>query len=100
MLSEMTGKATVTHTQRQYSGNRLAVVLQHVNTNEQIIGRSLLEPDEAMRLPANDEIVFMAGHAPIYCQKIKYYTDPILSERIKITPPATGRNAVMSIVGE
>jgi len=92
LLSEMTGKATVTHTQRQYSGNRLAVVLQHVNTNEQIVGRSLLEPDEAMRLPADDEIVFVAGHPPIYCQKIKYYLDPAFAERIKIKPPATGRN--------
>ncbi len=91
LLSEMCGKATVTHTQRQYSGNRLAVVLQHVNTNEQIVGRSLLEPDECMRLPADDEIVFVAGHSPIYCQKIKYYLDPVFSERIKIKPPETGR---------
>ena len=91
LLSEMCGKATVTHTQRQYSGNRMAVVLQHVNTNEQIVGRSLLEPDEAMRLPADDEIVFVAGQAPIYCQKIKYYLDPTFSERIKVKPPATGR---------
>ncbi len=92
LLSEMTGKATVTHTQRQYSGNRLAVVLQHVNTNEQIVGRSLLEPDEVMRLPADDEIVFVAGHSPIYCQKIKYYLDPAFAECIKIKTPATGRN--------
>lgn len=91
LISKMTGKATVTHTQRQYSGNRLAVVLQHVNTNEQIVGRSLLEPDEAMRLPADDEIVFVAGHPPIYCQKIKYYADPGFAARIKFQPPATGR---------
>ena len=91
VLSDMIGKTTVTHTQRQYSGNRLAVVLQHVNTNEQIVGRSLLEPNEAMRLPDDDEIVFVAGHAPVYCQKIKYYLDPVFAERIKIPPPAPGR---------
>lgn len=91
LVSKMTGKATVMHTQRQYSGNRLAVVLQHVNTNEQIVGRSLLETDEAMRLPADDEIVFMAGHAPIYCQKIKYYADPGFAKRITFQPPPTGR---------
>jgi len=87
LLSKMSGQATVTHTQRQYSGNRLAVVLQHVNTNEQIVQRPLLTPDEAMRLPADDEIVFVAGMAPIYCQKIKYYADPAFAERIKISPP-------------
>ncbi|MHB1098014.1 MAG: type IV secretory system conjugative DNA transfer family protein [Burkholderiales bacterium] len=92
LLSKMSGQATVTHAQRQYSGNRLAVVLQHVNTNEQIVQRPLLTPDEAMRLPAGDEIVFVAGHAPIYCQKIKYYADPAFSERVKIGPPKdTGR---------
>lgn len=95
LLSKMSGQATVTHTQRQYSGNRLAVVLQHVNTNEQIVQRPLLTPDEAMRLPADDEIVFVAGHAPIYCQKIKYYADPAFSERVKIGPPKdTGRGGI------
>ena len=95
LLSKMSGQATVTHAQRQYSGNRLAVVLQHVNTNEQIVQRPLLTPDEAMRLPAGDEIVFVAGHAPIYCQKIKYYADPAFSERVKIGPPKdTGRGGI------
>lgn len=91
-VSEMCGTSTVEHTQRQYSGNRLAVVLQHVNTNEQIVGRPLLTPDECMRLPDNDQLVFVAGHAPIYCQKIKYYADPAFAERIRIKPPTeTGR---------
>lgn len=92
LLSKMVGKATVSHTQRQYSGNRLAVVLQHVNTNEQIVGRSLLEPDEVGRIPGDDELVFVAGHAPIYCQKIKYYADPGFARRITFKPPPTGRN--------
>ncbi|MDE1979632.1 MAG: type IV secretory system conjugative DNA transfer family protein, partial [Betaproteobacteria bacterium] len=65
LLSKMAGTATVEHTQRQYSGNRLAVVLQNVNTNEQIVSRPLLTADECMRLPPEDELVFVAGHAPI-----------------------------------
>ncbi len=93
LLSEMAGQATVTHTQRQYSGNRLAVVLQNVNTNEQIVQRPLLTADECMRLPPEDELVFVAGFAPVYCQKIKYYQDPALAERIKFDPKKvpTGR---------
>ncbi|SCC93178.1 putative Ti-type conjugative transfer system, TraG [Thiomonas sp. X19] len=92
LLSKMVGQATVSHTQRQYSGNRLAVVLQNVNTNEQIVQRPLLTPDECMRLPPDDELVFVAGHAPVYCQKIKYYRDAALAERIKLGPArATGR---------
>ena len=92
LLSKMAGQATVSHTQRQYSGNRLAVVLQNVNTNEQIVQRPLLTPDECMRLPPDDELVFVAGHAPVYCQKIKYYQDAALAERIKLGAAAsTGR---------
>ena len=92
LLSKMAGTATVEHTQRQYSGNRLAVVLQNVNTNEQIVSRPLLTADECMRLPPEDELVFVAGHAPIYAKKIIYYKDPEFAARCAVPPPeATGR---------
>ena len=88
----MAGTATVEHTQRQYSGNRLAVVLQNVNTNEQIVSRPLLTADECMRLPPEDELVFVAGHAPIYAKKIIYYKDPEFAARCAVPPPEeTGR---------
>ena len=92
LLSKMAGTATVEHTQRQYSGNRLAVVLQNVNTNEQIVSRPLLTADECMRLPPDDELVFVAGHAPIYAKKIIYYKDPEFAARCAIAAPEeTGR---------
>ena len=89
LLSDMCGISTVEHTQRQYSGNRLAVLLQNVNTNEQIVQRPLLTADECMRLPPDDEMVFVAGFAPIYCKKIKYYSDAALAERIKLGAAST-----------
>ncbi len=93
LLSKMSGQATVTHTQRQYSGSRLGMMLAHVNAAEQSIERPLLTPDEAMRLPAEEELVFVAGHAPIHCRKIQYYADPAFRERAKIPPPrVTGRS--------
>ncbi|MDR0275554.1 MAG: type IV secretory system conjugative DNA transfer family protein [Burkholderiaceae bacterium] len=84
LLSQMTGKMTVTQTQLQYSGSRLAMMLHNVNTSENTVGRELLTPDECMRLPPDDELVFMAGHSPIYCQKIKYYADQQLYERMQM----------------
>jgi type IV secretion system protein VirD4 len=87
-LSETVGNFTASHTQRQYSGSRLAVLLQHVNTNDQMVSRALLTPEEFMRLPATDEVVFVSGHAPIYCQKIVYYADPVMNKRRGIPPPA------------
>jgi type IV secretion system protein VirD4 len=92
LLSKMSGTATVSHTQNQYSGHRLSPMLGNVNTNEQIVSRPLLTPDECLRLPGDDELVFIAGHSPIYCQKIKYYQDEQLAERIKIgVADTTGR---------
>ena len=94
MLSKMCGQATVTHVQRQYSGNRMHIMLQNVNTNEQIVGRPLLTADECMRLPPDDEIVFVAGHAPLYCQKIKYYADSAMAARTALgVASSTGRSA-------
>ena len=92
VLSKMAGQATVSHIQRQYSGNRISPMLNHVNTNEQIVQRPLLTADECLRLPSDDELVFVAGHSPIYCQKIKYYLDSSLAERIKLgKASSTGR---------
>ena len=84
LLSQMTGKMTVTSQQLQFSGARLSAMLQNVNTSEQVVGRELLTSDECMRLPPADELVFMAGYAPIYCQKIIYYADVQLNERMKV----------------
>ena len=97
-VSDMCGISTVEHTQRQYSGNRLAIMLQNVNTNEQIVQRPLLTPDECMRIPPEDELVFVAGYAPLYCQKIKYYLDPQMAERVRIGPASsTGRGGADAI---
>lgn len=81
LLSKMAGIATVAHTQRSYSGKRLSILMDGVSTNEQIVQRPLLTADETMKLPASDELVFVAGHSPIYAQKIMYYNDARLSER-------------------
>ena len=81
LLAKMSGASTVAHTQRNFSGSRLSVVLNNVSTNEQLSQRPLLTPDETMRLPPADELVFVAGHAPIYCQKIIYYKDSALVKR-------------------
>jgi len=58
-----------------------------VMAGEQETGRPLLTPDEAMRLPDDAALIFVAGHPPIYGQKIRYYQDPVFSERATIPPP-------------
>ncbi len=95
LLSKMSGASTVAHTQRNFSGSRLSVVLNNVSTNEQLSQRPLLTPDETMRLPPADELVFVAGHAPIYCQKIIYYKDPALVKRQMLGAARRIGNAVI-----
>ena len=90
LLSKMAGQATVRHNQRQYSGGRFSLLLHNVNTNEQIVQRPLLTPDECMRLPPDDELIFVAGHAPIYGQKIKYYLDEGFKSRLLKAPDVSG----------
>jgi type IV secretory pathway TraG/TraD family ATPase VirD4 len=98
LLSKMAGSATVRSPTRTYTGNRLNPILLHVMAGSQDTERRLLTPDEAMRLPEEDMLIFCAGHTPIYGRKIRYYRDrqfmvlartppPDLSDRL--APPAT-----------
>ncbi len=92
LLSKLAGQTTVRTEQRSYSGGRLGIrgnVQVSVSESE----RPLLTPDEARRLPPDDALVFVAGHAPIYGRKIKYYADPTFSERSKIALPAPAGDA-------
>jgi type IV secretion system protein VirD4 len=87
LLSKLAGQATVRTEQRSYSGGRLGF-RNNVQISVAETERPLLTPDEARRLPPDDALVFVAGHAPIYGRKIKYFADATFSERAKLPPPA------------
>jgi type IV secretion system protein VirD4 len=87
VLSKMAGQATVRNPTRSYSGSRMGLPM-HVVVADQEVARPLLTADEAMRLPLDDAIVFVAGHAPIYGRKIRYYKDKTFSERAMLPAPA------------
>jgi len=80
LVSEMAGVATVRHEHRTYSGGGTSV-------SEPSMQRPLLTPDEAMRLPEDAALIFVAGHPPVYANKIRYYDDADLNARSKIPPP-------------
>ncbi|HYQ91335.1 MAG TPA: type IV secretory system conjugative DNA transfer family protein, partial [Candidatus Competibacteraceae bacterium] len=89
LLSNLAGRMTVRHTTRTYTGGRLEPALMHLMAAEQDTERPLLTPDEALRLPADDLLIFMAGHAPIYGKKIKYYNDQEFTRRARFPAPPT-----------
>ena len=87
LLSKMAGISTVRNTNRSYSGSRMKPALGSVNVSDSYTQRPLLTPDEVMSLPAEDGLVFMAGHRPIYGKKILYYKDGTFEPRSKMPPP-------------
>jgi len=88
LLSDMAGTMTVHKETRTYTGNRLNPVLMHVMASEQESQRPLLTPDEAMRLPEDASLIFVAGTQPILGTKLRYFHDPTLASRARLPAPA------------
>ena len=87
LLSRMAGDMTVHMEQRSFRGDRFDLVLNKQYVAQQQTQRRLITPDEAMRLPDDDALIFAAGHPPIRATKIRYYEDQVLSERAAEPPP-------------
>jgi type IV secretion system protein VirD4 len=61
--------------------------MSHESLAYQQTRRRLLTPDEAMRLPADDALLFAAGHPPVRATKIRYFEDRLLGARARIPAP-------------
>ncbi|HUG35308.1 MAG TPA: type IV secretory system conjugative DNA transfer family protein [Candidatus Limnocylindrales bacterium] len=92
LLSDMAGSMTVHKETRTYTGNRLNPVLMHVMASEKESQRPLLTPDEAMRLPEDASLIFVAGGQPILGTKFRYFRSPALAARARVpAPPESDR---------
>lgn len=87
LLSKMAGVSTVKKRNVSYSGKRSSWLLGNTSETDVETQRPLLTPDEAMRLPPDDSLIFVAGQNPIYGKKIKYYANAIFDARSKMPPP-------------
>ncbi len=85
-VSDALGTATELRAMKNYAGHRLSPWLGHLMVSRSETPRPLLTPGEVMQLPAGDEIVMVAGVAPIRARKARYFTDPRLAERIGAPP--------------
>jgi type IV secretion system protein VirD4 len=84
-ISDALGIATEQRAMRNYAGHRLAPWLAHVMVSRQETARPLLTQGEVMQLPPADELVMVAGLAPIRASKLRYYEDR--NFRSRIAPP-------------
>jgi type IV secretion system protein VirD4 len=93
-VSDALGTATEMRAMKNYAGHRLNPWLGHLMVSRQETARPLLTPGEVMQLSPMDEIVMVAGTAPIRARKARYYEDRRFTERV-LPPPdpaASGRS--------
>ena len=51
------------------------------------MARPLITPDEAMRLGADEALIFTSGRPAIRAMKLRYYVDPSFKRLAEIAPP-------------
>ena len=85
-VSDALGTATEMRAMKNYAGHRLSPWLGHLMVSRSETARPLMTPGEVMQLPPNDEIVMVAGVAPIRAKKARYFEDRRLAERILPAP--------------
>lgn len=98
-LSKLTGQTTVVKEHLTTSGRRTSALLSQVSRTIQEVQRSLLTPDECLRMPgpvktdsgdiaeAGDMIVYVTGFPAIYGKQTLYFKDPIFQARASIPAP-------------
>jgi type IV secretion system protein VirD4 len=92
-ISDALGTATEMRAMKNYAGHRLSPWLGHLMVSRTETARALLTPGEVMQLPPDQEIVMIAGVAPIRASKARYFTDPRLQARILPPPPPSQADA-------
>jgi type IV secretory pathway TraG/TraD family ATPase VirD4 len=96
-ISDALGQRTIrfeTASRSQHSAWRLKPGTFSAATGEHIQGRSLLTPDEVMRLGPARPIIMIAGEPPWLLDRINYLTDPAYAGRFDPNPmhfPAAAR---------
>ena len=85
-VSDALGTATEMRAMKNYAGHRLSPWLGHLMVSRSETARPLMTPGEVMQLPPDDEIVMVAGVAPIRAKKARYFEDRRLVERILPAP--------------
>jgi hypothetical protein len=89
-ISELMGQSTASKRQRSFSGKGL-LGAKSVSESDQEFARPLMTPDEVLRLPYEDALVFVGGLPPYRGRKLMYYLDSRLASRAGLAPPESAR---------
>ncbi|GMO30228.1 MAG: conjugal transfer protein TraG [Termitinemataceae bacterium] len=94
-VSEYIGKETIWKTNTSNSGSRFSVGLDNVSLSGQEQERSLINPDEVMKLPKDQLILLNQNRPPYIGKKVVYYEDPRFKDKTKIKPPFLNRKEAL-----
>ncbi len=81
-ISKMLGKKTITTVNHSDGGGGFFKGSDSFSQT----GRELLTPDEVMKLPDDEEIVFVAGNKPVKGKKLRYYEHNFFTDKISDNP--------------
>ena len=79
-ISAMAGETTVRHSHRTVTNTGATM-------SEPEVARSMMTPDEVMRMSENEGLIFTSGHPAIRATKLRYFREPLFIERARIAPP-------------
>jgi type IV secretion system protein VirD4 len=85
-ISELMGQSTASKRQRSVSGKSL-LGPRSVSESDHEFARPLMTPDEVLRLPYEDALVFVGGLPPYRGRKLMYYLDRRLAPRAGLVAP-------------
>jgi type IV secretion system protein VirD4 len=74
-FSDMIGKESVANENLSVSGSRYSVSLNNLNASNQEVARELMNPDELMKLPPTEALIFNQGMPAYIAKKCVYYED-------------------------
>lgn len=86
-ISERIGKTTILVDSVSTSGQRTELFDKGQSRSTQEVGKALLSPEDVMKLPYTDAILFISGQKPYLAKKNVFYDDPRFKDKVKMKPP-------------
>jgi type IV secretion system protein VirD4 len=99
MFSDMIGKESVVKESLSTSGYRFSLALNNLNASSQEVARNLINPDELMKMPPSDAVIYNQGMPPYMAKKVVYYMDERFKRKTAFKAPGTRRELEREIAG-
>ena len=96
-LSKICGKESFLKSNDSYSGGRGGLGYENRSASQNEQERSLINPDEVMKIPFDSFILLMQGYPPYLGKKNVYYQDKMFTSRMAEKPAFTTREEAVKL---